>query len=59
MVHAAFTMDDGSTLNLQGTLTDLTERHIDTFLVLAAAGKCSIKGDVLYFFTLPGLDRQS
>jgi hypothetical protein len=56
MVHAAFLMDDGSTLNLLGSLTDVTEGHIATNLPLVTGGKC---GGITTVIQLPGLDRQS
>jgi hypothetical protein len=56
MVHAAFLMDDGSTLNLLGSLTDITEGHIATNLPLVTGGKC---GGITTVIQLPGLDRQN
>jgi len=56
VVNAAFTMDDGSTLNLQGALTDLTEGHIATSFVFVSGGKC---GTIPFAYQLAGLDRQS
>jgi len=56
MVDASFLMDDGSTLSLLGSLTDITEGHIATNLVLVAGGNC---GGITNVIRLPGLDRQS
>jgi hypothetical protein len=60
LVSAIFLMDDGSTLNLVGPLTDVTEGHISTGLILVKGGNC---GDPTGFpsdaFLVPGLDRQS
>lgn len=54
---AEFTMDDGSTLSLLGTLTDSTEAHISTgVLLVTASGKCAT---VPTIYQLSGLDRQS
>jgi hypothetical protein len=53
MVSARFLMDDGSTLNLLGPLTDVTEGHISTGIILVQGGNCGGT------FFLPGLDRQS
>jgi hypothetical protein len=58
-VNAAFTMDDGSTLELQGTVTDLTEGHIATGIGLVRGGKCGTAPVPFVAFLLPGLDRQS
>lgn len=55
-VSAAFTMDDGSTLSMEGVLTDLTEGHIATSFVLVSGGKC---GTIPFAYQLAGLDRQS
>jgi hypothetical protein len=55
-VSARFLMDDGSTLNLFGSLTDVTEGHISTGIILVQGGKC---GDPTGTIFLPGLDRQS
>jgi hypothetical protein len=54
MVTARFLMDDGSTLSLLGPLTDVTEGHISTGLVVVQGGNCG--GTALL---VPGLDRQS
>jgi hypothetical protein len=54
-VVALFTMDDGSTLRISGSLTDATETRI-TSVASVTAGPC---GKVPYFFQLPELDRQS
>jgi hypothetical protein len=56
MVVANFTMDDGSTLSLSGTLTDSTDAHISTGVLFVPAGKC---GTVPYLYELPVLDLQS
>jgi hypothetical protein len=55
-VVAQFTMDDGSTLSILGTLTDATETRITTNVALVNGGQC---GTVPYIFQLPELDRQS
>ena len=55
-VSASFLMDDGSTLSLLGSLTDITEGHIATNLVLVAGGNC---GGLTNVIRLSGLDRQS
>jgi hypothetical protein len=56
MLHAAFLMNDGSTLNLLGSLTDITEGHIGTNLALVTGGNC---GGITTVIRLPGLDRQN
>jgi hypothetical protein len=56
MVHATFLMDDGSTLSLIGSLTDITEGHIATNFVLVTGGNC---GGISKLIQLTGLDRQS
>jgi len=56
MVDARFLMDDGSTLNLLGPLTDITEGHIATGIILVQGGNCGGPTNVIF---LPGLDRQS
>jgi hypothetical protein len=56
MVNARFLMDDGSTLNLDGPLTDVTEGHISTGIILVQGGNCGGPTNVM---VLPGLDRQS
>jgi hypothetical protein len=56
MVSARFLMDDGSTLSLIGSLTDITEGHIATNFVLVTGGNC---GGISKVISLPGLDRQS
>jgi hypothetical protein len=56
MVDANFLMDDGSTLNLLGPLTDVTEAHIATNLALVTGGNCGGLSNVIQ---LPGLDRQN
>jgi hypothetical protein len=57
MVDARFLMDDGSTLNLLGSLTDITEGHFATNPVLVSGGNCGV--GIGGFIQLPGLDRQS
>jgi hypothetical protein len=39
-IHAAFAMDDGSTLEFIGSMTDATESMIATSLVLITGGQC-------------------
>jgi len=39
-VHAQFAMDDGSTLDFTGTLTDASESQIATGIVLLMGGQC-------------------
>ncbi|MBB5316399.1 hypothetical protein [Tunturibacter empetritectus] len=56
MVEARFLMDDGSTLIVSGPLTDVTESHIATGIVLVEGGKC---GGFSNAIELRGLDRQS
>jgi hypothetical protein len=56
MVVATFTMDDGSTLNMSGSLTDSTEAHISTATFVVNGGKC---GTPPSFVHLVQLDRQS
>jgi hypothetical protein len=51
MVYMNFTMDDGSTLNLTGALTDSTESHISALFLVVPSEKC---GAGPYFF--PGTD---
>jgi hypothetical protein len=58
MVSARFLMDDGSTLSLIGPLTDVTEGHISTGILLVQGGKCGGPNSTS-IFVLPGLDRQS
>jgi hypothetical protein len=55
-VVAVFTMDDGSTVELMGTLTDPTEATILTNVLLVPAGPCE---KVPYLYQLPELARQS
>ena len=55
-IVATFTMDDGSTVALEGTLTDPTESTILTNVLLVVAGPC---GKVPHLYQLPELDRQS
>jgi hypothetical protein len=54
-VVAVFTMDDGSTVELQGTLADPTEATILTNVLLVPAGPC---GRAPYVYQLRELDRQ-
>jgi hypothetical protein len=54
MVIARFLMDDGSTLSLEGPLTDVSEGHISTGIIPVQGGNCD--GMILL---VPGLDRQS
>lgn len=55
-IVAAFTMNDGSTVELEGRLTDSTESTISTDVLLVLSGPCT-KSPSLY--QLPELDRQS
>lgn len=55
-VHAAFMMDDGSTLQIVGFLTDATETHLATNVAIVTGGQCGTFPSV---YQLPGLDRQS
>jgi hypothetical protein len=55
-VSATFTMDDGSTLSIIGSLTDATETRMTTNVAIVIGGQC---GTVPYIFQLPELDRQS
>ena len=57
-VSAAFTMDDGSTLELSGSLTDASESRIATNLVLLTGGQCGGSRPP-FAYRLPELDRQS
>jgi hypothetical protein len=56
MVDARFLMDDGSTLSLLGPLTDVTEGHISTGIILVQGGNCGSPTNAIF---VPGLDRQS
>jgi hypothetical protein len=58
MVNARFLMDDGSTLLLEGPLTDVTEGHISTGIVLVQGGSCG-GANPISIFAFSGLDRQS
>jgi len=58
-VNAAFTMDDGSTLVLIGTLTDASEAKIATDIVLIQGGHCGGNGTFPAIYQMPELDRQS
>jgi hypothetical protein len=55
-VSVNFTMDDGSTLNLTGTLTDSTADHISGGFVAVTSGKC---GMGIYTTQLTDLVRQN
>jgi uncharacterized protein len=55
MVNARFLMDDGSTLLLEGPLTDVTEAHISTGIIVVQGGNCGSTTNTIF---LPGLDRQ-
>jgi len=55
-VVAQFTMDDGSTVTVIGTLTDPTESRITTLLLLLQGGKC---GSTPVYYFLSELERQS
>lgn len=57
-VHAAFTMDDGSTMEVAGWLTDVSESRIVTSLLLVRGGQCG-GNTVPVAYRLPELDRQS
>jgi hypothetical protein len=60
MVDARFLMDDGSTLSLLGPLTDVTEGHISTGIILVQGGNCGDPTGVpTNAIVVPGLDRQS
>jgi hypothetical protein len=60
MVSARFLMDDGSTLSLLGPLTDVTEGHISTGIILVQGGNCGDPTGVpTNAIVVPGLDRQS
>ena len=52
MVEARFLMDDGSTINILGPLTDITEGHISTGIILVQGGKCGGPTNVIF---IPGL----
>jgi len=56
-VVAEFTMDDGSTLVILGTLTDASETRIATNAAIVTGGRCG--GTVPSVYQLPELDRQS
>jgi len=53
LVNANFAMNDGSTLNLEGALTDSTEERIAPGFVVVTGGKCA------GFYELPQIDRQN
>lgn len=56
-VDAIFTMDDGSTLVLLGSLADATETRLTENAAIVTGGQCAINGPLIY--QLPELDRQS
>jgi len=56
IIRVNFTMDDGSTLGLEGALTDSTENHISAQLLVAPSEKC---GAGSYFFPPTDLTRQN
>jgi hypothetical protein len=56
MVVAVFTMDDGSTLNMTGALSDSTEAHISAPIFVVNGGSC---GTPPSFVHVVQLDRQS
>jgi hypothetical protein len=56
LVSAIFLMDDGSTLNLLGPLTDVTEGHISPSIIVVQGGNCRSPSNAIF---VPGLDRQS
>ena len=55
-VVATFTMDDGSTLTIEGALADPTEARITTSVAIVTGGQC---GKVPFVYQLRELDRQS
>jgi hypothetical protein len=55
-VFAQFTMDDGSTVTVIGTLTDPTESSITPLFLMLQGGKCGFSTP---FYLLSELDRQS
>ena len=57
MVSANFTMDDGSTLTILGSLTDPSETRIATTVAVLHSGQCG--GAFPTIYQLPELDRQS
>jgi hypothetical protein len=56
ILRVNFTMDDGSTLNLTGALSDTTESHISAQLLVVPSEKC---GAGSYFFSPADLTRQN
>jgi hypothetical protein len=56
IVRVNFTMDDGSTLNLTGALTDSTESHISALIEVFPSVKC---GAGSYFSLATDLTRQN
>ena len=56
-VDAIFTMDDGSTLVLLGSLADATETRLTENVAIVTGGQCAINGPTIY--QLPELNRQS
>lgn len=57
-VIAAFTMDDGSTLEVEGSLTDASESRFASGFVVVNGGQCG-SGSLPSLYQLPELDRQS
>jgi hypothetical protein len=53
LMTANFAMNDGSSLNFQGALTDSTEESITSFFVVVTGGKCA------GFYQLSEIDRQN
>jgi hypothetical protein len=53
LINADFVMNDGSTLHLEGALTDSTEESITPGFVVVTGGKCA------GFYPLPEIDRQN
>jgi hypothetical protein len=53
LINANFAMNDGSTLHLEGALTDSTEESITPGLVVVTGGKCG------GFYQLSEIDRQN
>lgn len=55
-VGMSFTMDDGSTLTILGSLMDVTETRMTTNVAIVIGGQCSTLPVV---YKVPELDRQS
>lgn len=55
-ITATFTMDDGSTMTMIGTLTDTSEAKIATSVVTIRGGQCGGSA-VPVFYTMPELNR--